>query len=154
MEVEDFTGRIYNDEVVEEMEKKGMSFPLHLGVTEAGNGDGGRIKSAVGISALLSEGIGNTIRVSLTEDPENEIPVARYLADRYDVTSEQSIDRANQRIKKSTEQVFASTVQGYTTVIPESTEKDKSGFIFSFLLIARTDITEMAKKHTIIAVKT
>lgn len=67
-----------------EMEEKGMSFPLHLGVTEAGNGDGGRIKSAVGISALLSEGIGNTIRVSLTEAPENEIPVARYLADRYD----------------------------------------------------------------------
>lgn len=70
--------------LAEEMQKKGMSFPLHLGVTEAGNGDGGRIKSAVGISALLSEGIGNTIRVSLTEDPENEIPVARYLADRYD----------------------------------------------------------------------
>ena len=67
-----------------EMESKGIVFPLHLGVTEAGNGDGGRIKSAVGISALLSEGIGNTIRVSLTEDPVNEIPVAQYLADRYD----------------------------------------------------------------------
>lgn len=67
-----------------EMEEYGVVFPLHLGVTEAGNGDGGRIKSAVGISALLSEGIGNTIRVSLTEDPECEIPVAQYLADRYD----------------------------------------------------------------------
>ena len=66
-----------------EMESTGVVFPLHLGVTEAGNGDGGRIKSAVGISALLSEGIGNTIRVSLTEDPENEIPVAQYLSDRY-----------------------------------------------------------------------
>ena len=66
-----------------EMQKTGVVFPLHLGVTEAGNGDGGRIKSAVGISALLSEGIGNTIRVSLTEDPENELPVARYLSDRY-----------------------------------------------------------------------
>ncbi|MBR2129019.1 MAG: (E)-4-hydroxy-3-methylbut-2-enyl-diphosphate synthase [Bacteroidales bacterium] len=66
------------------MQEKGIVFPLHLGVTEAGNGDGGRIKSAVGISALLSEGIGNTIRVSLTEDPVNEIPVAQYLADRYD----------------------------------------------------------------------
>lgn len=70
--------------LAKEMEKSGVVFPLHLGVTEAGNGDGGRIKSAVGISALLSEGIGNTIRVSLTEDPANEIPVARYLADRYD----------------------------------------------------------------------
>ena len=66
-----------------EMQKTGLVFPLHLGVTEAGNGDGGRIKSAVGISALLSEGIGNTIRVSLTEDPANELPVARYLSDRY-----------------------------------------------------------------------
>lgn len=66
------------------MQEKGVIFPLHLGVTEAGNGDAGRIKSAVGISALLSEGIGNTIRVSLTEDPAEEIPVAQYLADRYD----------------------------------------------------------------------
>ncbi len=67
-----------------EMQAFGVVFPLHLGVTEAGNGDAGRIKSAVGISALLSEGIGNTIRVALTEDPANEIPVAQYLADRYD----------------------------------------------------------------------
>ena len=69
--------------LAKEMEETGVVFPLHLGVTEAGNGDGGRIKSAVGISALLSEGIGNTVRVSLTEDPENELPVARYLSDRY-----------------------------------------------------------------------
>ena len=67
-----------------QMEESGVIFPLHLGVTEAGNGDGGRIKSAVGISALLSEGIGKTLRVSLTEDPACEIPVAQYLADRYD----------------------------------------------------------------------
>ena len=70
--------------LAKEMEETGVVFPLHLGVTEAGNGDAGRIKSAVGISALLSEGIGNTIRVSLTEDPACEIPVAQYLADRYD----------------------------------------------------------------------
>ena len=70
--------------LAKEMEQTGVVFPLHLGVTEAGNGDGGRIKSAVGISALLSEGIGTTLRVSLTEDPACEIPVAKYLADRYD----------------------------------------------------------------------
>lgn len=70
--------------LAKEMQDWGIIFPLHLGVTEAGNGDGGRIKSAVGISALLSEGIGDTIRVSLTEDPANELPVAKYLADRYD----------------------------------------------------------------------
>lgn len=66
-----------------EMRKRGILFPFHVGVTESGNGDSGRIKSCVGISALLSEGIGDTIRVSLTEDPENELPVAKYLADRY-----------------------------------------------------------------------
>lgn len=78
--------------LAEAMEKEDMHFPLHLGVTEAGNGDSGRIKSCVGISTLLSEGIGNTIRVSLTEDPVNELPVARYLADRYDskITSSMS----------------------------------------------------------------
>ena len=65
------------------MQEKGVVFPLHVGVTEAGNGDSGRIKSCVAISTLLREGIGNTIRVSLTEDPANEIPVAQYLAHRY-----------------------------------------------------------------------
>ena len=65
------------------MEEKGYVFPVHVGVTEAGNGDSGRIKSCVGISTVLSEGIGDTIRVSLTEDPVHEIPVAAYLADRY-----------------------------------------------------------------------
>ncbi len=63
--------------LVEEMEKEGMAYPLHLGVTEAGNGLEGRVKSAVGIGALLVDGIGDTIRVSLTEPPEAEIPVAR-----------------------------------------------------------------------------
>lgn len=65
------------------MEESGVLFPMHLGVTEAGNGDSGRIKSCVGIATLLEQGIGNTIRVSLTEDPLAEIPVARYLAERY-----------------------------------------------------------------------
>ena len=63
--------------LVERMEQEGMFYPLHLGVTEAGEGEDGRIKSAVGIGALLMEGIGDTIRVSLTEEPEAEIPVAR-----------------------------------------------------------------------------
>jgi (E)-4-hydroxy-3-methylbut-2-enyl-diphosphate synthase len=63
------------------MEKEGMSFPLHLGVTEAGDGEDGRVKSAFGIGALLSDGLGDTIRVSLSEAPEAEIPVARKLVD-------------------------------------------------------------------------
>ena len=65
------------------MRHEGMDFPLHLGVTEAGEGEDGRIKSAVGIGALLADGIGDTIRVSLTEAPENEIPVARLLVDHF-----------------------------------------------------------------------
>ncbi len=63
------------------MAEEGEIFPLHLGVTEAGGGLSGRIKSCVGIASLLQEGIGDTLRVSLTEEPEAEIPVARYLAD-------------------------------------------------------------------------
>ena len=67
--------------LVSEMDKEDMHYPLHLGVTEAGEGEDGRIKSAVGIGALLADGIGDTIRVSLSEAPEAEIPVARHLAD-------------------------------------------------------------------------
>ena len=67
--------------LVDTMNKEDMHYPLHLGVTEAGEGEDGRIKSAVGIGALLADGIGDTIRVSLTEEPEAEIPVARHLVD-------------------------------------------------------------------------
>lgn len=65
--------------LVQQMEKEEMDYPLHLGVTEAGEGEDGRIRSAIGIGTLLNEGLGDTIRVSLTEEPEMEIPVADYL---------------------------------------------------------------------------
>ena len=67
--------------LVDVMEREGMDFPLHLGVTEAGEGEDGRIKSALGIGALLADGYGDTIRVSLSEAPEKEIPVAKKLRD-------------------------------------------------------------------------
>lgn len=70
--------------LVSRMDEENMHFPLHLGVTEAGEGEDGRIKSALGIGALLADGIGDTIRVSLSEAPENEIPVARELADYFE----------------------------------------------------------------------
>jgi (E)-4-hydroxy-3-methylbut-2-enyl-diphosphate synthase len=70
--------------LVSHMMQEGMNYPLHLGVTEAGDGEDGRIKSAVGIGTLLEDGLGDTIRVSLTEAPEAEIPVARMLAERYE----------------------------------------------------------------------
>ena len=71
--------------LVETMVNEDMNYPLHLGVTEAGDGEDGRIKSAVGIGTLLEDGLGDTIRVSLTEDPEFEAPVAIALANRYEV---------------------------------------------------------------------
>jgi len=69
--------------LVQRMQAEGMNYPLHLGVTEAGDGEDGRVKSAVGIGTLLEEGIGDTVRVSLTEEPELEAPVAIALVDRY-----------------------------------------------------------------------
>lgn len=68
-------------QLVRQMEREGMAFPIHLGVTEAGEGEDGRIRSAVGIGALLAEGIGDTVRVSLSEEPEKELPVAKALVD-------------------------------------------------------------------------
>ena len=69
--------------LIVKMQDEGMNYPLHLGVTEAGEGEDGRIKSAVGIGTLLEDGIGDTIRVSLTEEPEYEIPVAKTIVERY-----------------------------------------------------------------------
>ena len=84
-------------ELVAMMQAEGTVFPLHLGVTESGNGDSGRIKSCVGIATLLQEGIGDTIRVSLTEPPVAELPIARYLAEHgalADGSSEPMLDAA------------------------------------------------------------
>lgn len=88
-------------ELARMMQEEGVVFPLHVGVTEAGNGDSGRIKSCVAISTLLAEGIGNTIRVSLTEDPENEIPVARYLAHRYSAADPVILNEREESVLKA-----------------------------------------------------
>lgn len=85
--------------LVEKMDAEDMHYPLHLGVTEAGEGEDGRIKSAVGIGALLTEGIGDTIRVSLSEEPECEIPVARKLVSFIQECAEK---RENARIEAGT----------------------------------------------------
>lgn len=78
--------------LVAQMKERGMNYPLHLGVTEAGDGEDGRIKSAVGIGALLEDGIGDTIRVSLTEDPEAEIPVAQKLVNKFTANNSEKIN--------------------------------------------------------------
>lgn len=81
--------------LVSTMKKEGMNFPLHLGVTEAGDGEDGRIKSAVGIGALLEDGLGDTVRVSLTEDPEFEIPVAQTLLEKFENHPENYLVKTN-----------------------------------------------------------
>lgn len=78
--------------LVEKMVAEGMNYPLHLGVTEAGDGEDGRVKSAVGIGTLLEDGLGDTVRVSLTEEPELEAPVARALVKRYAARNTDQID--------------------------------------------------------------
>jgi (E)-4-hydroxy-3-methylbut-2-enyl-diphosphate synthase len=93
--------------LVSEMEAADLHFPLHLGVTEAGDGEDGRIKSAVGIGALLGDGIGDTIRVSLSEEPEMEVPVGRLL-----------VSYITQR-------------KGHTPIIPQTTQIFKSPFEYS-----------------------
>jgi len=80
--------------LVETMVAEGMNYPLHLGVTEAGDGEDGRIKSAVGIGALLEDGLGDTVRVSLTEEPEAEAPVAIALVNRYTKRSEEAGEKS------------------------------------------------------------
>jgi len=82
-------------------------YPLHVGVTEAGDGEDGRVKSAIGIGALLEDGLGDTIRVSLTEDPLKEIPVARALAARYDARWRASSEGADARWRASSESADA-----------------------------------------------
>lgn len=101
--------------LVWQMNEEGMAFPLHLGVTEAGEGEDGRVKSAVGIGALLADGIGDTIRVSLSEAPEKELPVARALVDYF--ANQQSIRYAHNtqlRIENSTV-YFANSDSDWTT---------------------------------------
>ena len=90
--------------LVETMVAEGMNYPLHLGVTEAGDGEDGRIKSAVGIGTLLEDGLGDTVRVSLTEEPELEIPVAKALVNRY-------VQRAQIAATESPETVVLSTAE-------------------------------------------
>ncbi|TNE56144.1 MAG: 4-hydroxy-3-methylbut-2-en-1-yl diphosphate synthase [Bacteroidetes bacterium] len=84
--------------LVSKMKAEGMNFPLHLGVTEAGDGEDGRIKSAVGIGALLEDGLGDTIRVSLTENPEYEIPVAQKLLQKFSSQEKFQVPTKNQEL--------------------------------------------------------
>ncbi|MGB4774826.1 MAG: (E)-4-hydroxy-3-methylbut-2-enyl-diphosphate synthase [Daejeonella sp.] len=116
--------------LVETMVKEGMNYPLHLGVTEAGDGEDGRIKSAVGIGALLEDGLGDTIRVSLTEDPELEAPVAIALAKRYELRKEII---ANVQLAENSSGLTADNPQYINQFSPYSYQKRKSAELNTFI---------------------
>lgn len=117
--------------LVDAMDKEDMHFPLHLGVTEAGDGEDGRVRSAAGIGTLLAQGIGDTIRVSLSEDPECEIPVARELADYI-------ASRSN------APSIKGSTAPGYDPVNPQQRTTHRIGNVGggSLPVVAGYDIIE------------
>ena len=104
--------------LVETMDKEDMRYPIHLGVTEAGEGEDGRIKSAVGIGALLADGIGDTIRVSLSEEPEAEIPVAKELVQYF----------TNPKSPRYDEHIIVSYDEEKNSIFYFNTEKDWSLF--------------------------
>ena len=117
--------------LVDAMDKEDMHFPLHLGVTEAGDGEDGRVRSEAGIGTLLAQGIGDTIRVSLSEDPECEIPVARELADYI-------ASRSN------APSIKGSTAPGYDPVNPQQRTTHRIGNVGggSLPVVAGYDIIE------------
>jgi len=112
--------------VTKMMQQEGMNYPLHLGVTEAGEGEDGRIKSAVGIGTLLSEGLGDTIRISLTEEPEFEIPVAIKMANYYthETFNKFNINSDTEYSKHRTEEISGIGADNTRIVVGETFKKE------------------------------
>lgn len=131
--------------LVEKMQSEGMRYPLHLGVTEAGDGEDGRIKSAVGIGTLLEDGLGDTVRVSLTEEPELEAPVAIALVNRYKQRAQSKqeqvhsvVDLHPHRSRKTYEKRLSKTVNAFIggsmvprVIVDLSKENLKDPFVLS-----------------------
>ena len=139
--------------LVKSMENENMHYPLHLGVTEAGDGLDGRIKSAIGIGTLLSEGIGDTIRVSLTEDPEFEIPAAEKILEKIDSISEKirlknTDKRAFSFFKRETESIKNIGEKNPPIVISNSSN-DFEGNFPDYLFIDNLDNLDDSKKYII-----
>lgn len=122
--------------LINKMAEEGMNYPLHLGVTEAGGGEDGRIKSALGIGALLEDGIGDTVRVSLTEDPEFEAPVAIRLVNRYKNRSEHQQIKSIEKIpydpfnytRRNSFEVLNLGAHNVPRVIADFTSSDINGY--------------------------
>ena len=132
--------------LVQTMDKEDMHYPLHLGVTEAGEGEDGRIKSAVGIGALLTEGIGDTIRVSLSEEPEAEIPVARKLVELIPECA-----RLREQAENNTNPPSLNNGESeYANIVPPS-KGDKEGLPTLHLHITAPDYETLQLKAAMIA---
>ena len=132
--------------LVQTMDKEDMHYPLHLGVTEAGEGEDGRIKSAVGIGALLTEGIGDTIRVSLSEEPEAEIPVARKLVELIPECA-----RLREQAENNTNHSSLNNGESeYAYIVPPS-KGDKEGLPTLHLHITAPDYETLQLKAAMIA---
>lgn len=120
--------------LVEKMAKEGMYYPVHLGVTEAGEGEDGRIKSAVGIGTLLADGIGDTIRVSLTEAPEAEIPVAEQLVHHFNIPSPKAHHENNNAkpseylkyVTKSVDNIGGNNIPVVIADLPDGSSKNNT----------------------------
>ena len=139
--------------LVKSMENENMHYPLHLGVTEAGDGLDGRIKSALGIGTLLTEGVGDTIRVSLTEDPEFEIPAAEKILEKIDSISEKirlknTDKRAFSFFKRETESIKNIGEKNPPIVISNSSN-DFEGNFPDYLFIDNLDNLDDSKKYII-----
>ena len=139
--------------LVKSMENENMHYPLHLGVTEAGDGLDGRIKSALGIGTLLSEGIGDTIRVSLTEDPEFEIPAAEKILEKIDSISEKirlknTDKRAFSFFKRETESI-KNIGEKNPPIVISNTSNDFEGNFPDYLFIDNLDNLDDSKKYII-----
>ncbi len=141
--------------LITQMTDEGMDFPLHLGVTEAGEGEDGRIKSAVGIGTLLSDGIGDTIRVSLTEAPENEIPVAQklvnYIAEKKDHKEIKSVNTAPvdffEYSKRKTNQIF--NIGGESLPVVISKIESKNDLIPEFIYVGDRFVIDSSNANSI-----
>jgi (E)-4-hydroxy-3-methylbut-2-enyl-diphosphate synthase len=139
--------------LIARMKNEEMNFPLHLGVTEAGEGEDGRIKSAVGIGALLNDGVGDTIRVSLTEAPEAEIPVAKKLVDYISEKIDHKQIKSTEEIplnffeykKRNTNQIFTIGGESYPIVI--SNKESKKELIPDFVYLGDKFIIDSSNKN-------
>jgi (E)-4-hydroxy-3-methylbut-2-enyl-diphosphate synthase len=130
--------------LVNKMEEEGMNYPLHLGVTEAGDGEDGRIKSALGIGTLLEDGLGDTIRVSLTEEPEFEIPVCKEIVEKY-------VNRVN---IKSIPEISADEIH-YDPFVYEKRKTyttDKIGSVHVPVVILSPDISKISSPESLEAI--